>query len=291
MEVFGPHNTSACLDINSSGGSSTDPDNLSQYNSKDLSMNDLKTCLTEFINGDDIESSTNQLNQSPGEENAVNVVKECDCQGQENNTTGSSASEKCLSKCATFPPLCGPKSSVDACISEKEKHKEDISAEVSEVNGSNMPSNKCYSRSKSLPVPLKLLSALKGSREKQGMPPKNLSVTWAPDVYDPVPTSASHVPSNKNQSYRSNSKKSGKYKQKGASKSSRSSKGKDKKQVRKSSGGSSKLRPFYEDCGVSFGEPQVGTVGFDVGTPDPFCGSSFLKKSVTNLHFSVAEAT
>lgn len=124
------------------------------------------------------------------------------------------------------------------------------------------------------------------------MAPKNLSVTWAPDVYDPVPTSVSHVPSNKNQSYRSNSKKYGKSKQKSSSKSSsRSSKGKDKKQVRRSSSGSTRLKPFYEAYGASFGESQVETVDFDVGTPDPFCGSSFLKQSVRNMHFSVAEAT
>lgn len=136
-------------------------------------------------------------------------------------------------------------------------------------------------------LPLKLVSAMKGTREKQGMPPKRLSVTWAPEVYDPVPTSVSHLPSNKNLNYRSNSKKYGKYKQKSGSKSSRGSKSKDKKQVRKSGGGSTKLRPFFETYGDSIGEPHVD---FDVSTPDPFCGSSFLKQSVS-MHFPVAEAT
>ncbi|XP_057778947.1 uncharacterized protein LOC130997595 [Salvia miltiorrhiza] len=288
MEVFGPHNTSACLDIESSGCSSTDPDHQSQNNSKDLSMNDLKTCLTEFFDVEDSGSSTNELDLSPGKDYVVNVVKECECQGLEKSETGNSASEKCLSKCATFPPLCGPKPSVDAIIGEKEEQEEDISAEVSEANDINNPSNKCYSRSKSLPVPLKLVSAMKGSREKQGIPLKDLSVTWAPEVYDPVPTSVSHLPSNKNQSYRSNSKKYGKYKQKSGSKSSRGSKGKDKKPVRKSGSGSTRLRPFYETYGDSFSEPPVD---FDVGSPDPFCGSSFLKQSVRNMHFPVAEAT
>lgn len=113
-------------------------------------------------------------------------------------------------------------------------------------------------------------------------------------MYDPVPTSVSHVPSNRNQSYRSNSKRYGKSKQKSSSKSSSrssSSKGKDKKQVRKSSSSSTRLKPFYEAFGASFSESQVESVDFDVGTPDPFCGSSFLKQSVRNIHFSVAEAT
>lgn len=286
MEVFGPHNTSACLDITSSGGSSTDPDHLTQYSSKDLSMNDLKTCLTEFFDVEDTESSTNQLNLFTGKDYVVNDVNECECQILEKDAKGKSASGKCLSKCTTFPPSCGSKSSVDSLNGEKEK--EEVSAEVSEVNGSIKSSDKCYSRSMSLPVHLKPASAMKGSREKQGIPPKNLSVTWAPDVYDPVPTSVSHVPSNKNQNYRS--KKSGKYKQKSASKSSRGSKSKDKDKIKKQvrrSGGGTRLKPFYDDNGTSFGEPQ----DFDVGTPDPFCGSSYLTKSVTNLHFSVAEAT
>ncbi|XP_047977013.1 uncharacterized protein LOC125219161 isoform X1 [Salvia hispanica] len=282
MEVFGPHNTSSCLYIASSGCSSTDPDHLAQKNSKDLSMNDLKTCLTEFFSVEDIGSSTNELNLSPGKDYVVNVVKECECQGLERIHTDHSASEKCLSKCAS-----GPKPSVDAIIGEKEEQEGDIRAEVSEVNDFNNPSNKCYPQSKSLPLPLKLVSAMKGTREKQGMPPKRLSVTWAPEVYDPVPTSVSHLPSNKNLNYRSNSKKYGKYKQKSGSKSSRGSKSKDKKQVRKSGGGSTKLRPFFETYGDSIGEPHVD---FDVSTPDPFCGSSFLKQSVS-MHFPVAEAT
>lgn len=134
---------------------------------------------------------------------------------------------------------------------------------------------------------------MKGSREKQGKPPLlPLSVTWAPDVYDPIPTSLSHFPSSKNQR-----RKSGRYKKGGGGggKSSRGSKSKDKKQGgRKNSGSStnSKLKPFHEDSGVSFVEPQVATtVEFNVGNPDQFCGSSFLKNSFAELHFPVAEAT
>ncbi|KAL8480509.1 hypothetical protein ACS0TY_027156 [Phlomoides rotata] len=278
MEVVVTCNTSACLDISNSGGSATDTHHLSQYDSKDLSMNELQTCLTEILNIETIGTSTNGLSLSPEKNDIGNVVKEHEHKGSHKNTTCSSASEKCLSKCATFPPLHEPKSA-----GEREKHEETITAEVSEINGSTKPLNKCYSRSISLPAPSKVVPAIKGSREKQGIPPKKLSVTWAPDVYDPIPTSVSHVPSNKN---RSNGKKSGKYKHKGSGKSSRGSKGKDKKQVRKNGGGSTKLKPFHEDCGVGFGDAKVGNADFD-----PFCGSSFLKNSVTNLHFPVAEAT
>lgn len=142
-------------------------------------------------------------------------------------------------------------------------------------------------------IPSRLVSAMKGSREKHGKQPKKLSVSWAPDVYDPIPTSVSHVLSNKNQRNLSYGKKSGKHKHKGRSKSSQgSSKGKEKKQSRKSGRSAGKFVHFHEITGVgSFGEPQPGSVDFDAGSPELFCGSSFLKTSVGKLHFPVAEAT
>ncbi|KAK6140171.1 hypothetical protein DH2020_026169 [Rehmannia glutinosa] len=225
-------NTSHYPDISSSGGSSTDPHNLIQNNSKDLSMTDLKTCLTELLSIEDTGISTSAFILSPGK----NDTQVCYI----------SASRE-------------PKSSVAVFMGEKEKHEKDITAE-----GSTKHSSQCYSRSISLPpekemqeawVPLKLVSALKGSREKQGTPPKKLSVTWALTFL-------------------------------------RGSRGKDTKQGRKS-GGSNKLKPFHEENGVGLVDPHVGTVDYNVGTRDPFCGSSFLKESVTklHLHFPVAEAT
>lgn len=137
---------------------------------------------------------------------------------------------------------------------------------------------------------------MKGSREKRGAtPPAKLTVKWAPDVYDPIPTSVSHVVTH-NRSSR-HSKKSSKNKQKNASKSSRGSKGKDKKQVRKRGGNSSgmgyKLSDYEEEF-VDFHEHESkpGGIDFHVGKPDQLCGSSFMKKYGTNLHLSsLAEAT
>ncbi|XP_024988155.1 uncharacterized protein LOC112522989 isoform X2 [Cynara cardunculus var. scolymus] len=143
---------------------------------------------------------------------------------------------------------------------------------------------------------LKPVSAMKGSREKRGAaPPVKLTVKWAPDVYDPIPTSVSHVVTN-NKSSR-HSKKNSKNKQKNASKSSssRGSKGKDKKQVRKRGGRSSssmgyKLAEHEEEEVADFREhePEPSSIGFH----EQFCGSSFLKRHGTSLHLSsVAEAT
>ncbi|KAI3677097.1 hypothetical protein L1987_86717 [Smallanthus sonchifolius] len=106
------------------------------------------------------------------------------------------------------------------------------------VSGSKPPSDKydfqkkdntvgpSCSSSTSLPMNLKLVSAVKGSREKQRTgPPQKLTVKWAPEVYDPVPTSVSHAVTNKPQKQ---SKKKSKSKQKNGSKTSRGNKHKDK---------------------------------------------------------------
>lgn len=154
-------------------------------------------------------------------------------------------------------------------------------------------------------APSNLKSAMKGSREKNGIQPNNLTVTWAPDVYDPTPTAVSHVvTTNKNQT-RSKRKNGGKNKQKGGSNGSGVAAGKPsrgarvkekKKQARKYGGTTSNgcLKSRDEDDRVVDNDPngQRTDLGdFNVGSPDPHCGSSFLKKSVTTMHFSLTEAT
>lgn len=135
---------------------------------------------------------------------------------------------------------------------------------------------------------LKLVSAMKGSREKQGASPRKLTVTWAPDVYDPIPNSLSHSVKGKQKKSRKDkdkdrdnnyNKKNGRKGQKGSY--SRGGGGKDKKQFRKFGGRSDKC---YKTMDAS---DDLGD--FDVGSPD-YCGSSFLKTSATKVHYSVTEA-
>ncbi|CAI0426784.1 unnamed protein product [Linum tenue] len=147
-------------------------------------------------------------------------------------------------------------------------------------------------------LPLKLISALRGSREKLGKaaPRQQLSVSWAPDVYDPVPNSLCHtVKSSKKKSRRErerdnhhhHNKKNGK---KGSSSTSSSrgtsSSSKDKKQTQRKPDKSS--YKTLDICDDRFGDPSSG-ISFDVASAD-HCGSSFLKKSVTEFRYSVAEA-
>ncbi|RLN25230.1 dentin sialophosphoprotein [Panicum miliaceum] len=86
----------------------------------------------------------------------------------------------------------------------------------------------------------RLVSAMKGTRAKQGIVTK-LSVSWAPDVYDPPVTSDSHTVRGHQRSSR---KGHYKYKPSKSSSSSRSTSGskKDKKHSRHSSSSSKKDR-------------------------------------------------
>ncbi|GFS37378.1 hypothetical protein Acr_00g0051620 [Actinidia rufa] len=69
----------------------------------------------------------------------------------------------------------------------------------------------------SLPTSLRPISAMKGSREKNGLHVGKLSVNWAPDVYDPPPTSQSHTVKSQRQHYSMVNKKSYRHKHKAKS--------------------------------------------------------------------------
>lgn len=245
-----------------------------------LSVNDLGHHFTDYLNIQDAEDSNDKCN--------VKTEKE-DASKDSHGSNSGNASVKCLIKCATFP--CSGMSVPPAEFGGKEQVY-DMNAKVmthcTDAKSPDLP----YSRSMSLPTPLKLVSALKGSREKQGSLPRKLTVTWAPDVYDPIPTSVSHVP-NKGQSHKSGKKKNGKNKQKNNGKSSRGGKGRDKKQARKHGGSSQISNQPLDDSNIvaSSSEVQSSVVDFDIDNPDPFCGRSFLKNSITKLHFPVAEAS
>ncbi|KAL5807140.1 hypothetical protein ACOSQ4_029873 [Xanthoceras sorbifolium] len=195
--------------------------------------------------------------------------------------------QKGLYKSNTFP---SPGKVLPSAGSDEDRDEEHESA--LQQMFSDEPLHSSY-RSISLPTPLKLVSAMKGSREKQGAAPRNLTVKWAPDVYDPPPTIISHTVnrSKKQQKLkkdgRNSKQKNGKKWQKGNS--SRGSSGSKNKQLRKNAG--------YTEKGYNSLDAHERVVGcsddhhdFDVGGPDSYCGSSFLKESLTKVHYSVAEA-
>ncbi|KZV35053.1 hypothetical protein F511_04358 [Dorcoceras hygrometricum] len=256
MEVSVPYTPASQDHSKDGGGSAADPCESDDCNLRDLAVNDLETCLSESPNIKGHKLSTSSFYQfADNDGNVVGGDKQDDC---DKRNSYSSASEKSSSKSATFLLSGDSKSSVDRPLVGKGKQEAETMAKLSEVNGCGKSENQHYTGSISLPNSSSIVSAMKGSREKQGIEPKKLSVTWAPDVYDPVPTAASHVPSNKNQRHRNDGKRYGKTKLKGGSKSSRGSKGKDKKQVHKNSGGN-KVKPIHADSGlVGFSKPVMG---------------------------------
>ncbi|XP_047163891.1 uncharacterized protein LOC124833449 [Vigna umbellata] len=192
------------------------------------------------------------------------------------NKQETKVNSMCLTKSATFPT---PNTTLPSSSSDEEANTL-VTESLSEHSA-----HQTYSRSISLPAPLKLVSAMKGSREKHGGSQVKLNVKWAPDVYDPIPTLLSHtVKSNKKQQKsrkKKPEKKNGKKGQKGNS--SRGGNSKDK-QFRKMSGTSGLCYKSMDSC------DKVLVASTELDALDSNCGTSFLKKSVTEVHYSVAEA-
>jgi hypothetical protein len=192
---------------------------------------------------------------------------------------------------------------------------------------------------------LKPISAMKGSREKNGMasPTENRHVKWAPDVYDPPVTSVCHSVSS-NYQYQRRSKlrkkeKERKEKEKREKKERIKQKKKEKMKSKKSQQNaiqnSSVLQTpdlgydpaFYhcscvytthrnvhmkicsysytplvlirlEDVSASNGQSSLNGLGkheavildYNI-SKEGKCGSSFLRESVSKMHFSIAEAS
>lgn len=262
------------------------------------SLEDLGNDLAELLHIEDGRKLglKSTLPLSSGEKENTTLEKEVECEERHQTESTFLTSDKFLSEDATL--TCnggrGGKASLTVVVDgdekvEDEKEKDYFAPVVLNQNGCEYV-KLAHPGPLSWPAPSKLLSALKGSREKQGMPREKLNVTWAPDVYDPPPSPSTTAVFIKPRP-KSESKKNGKNKRKG--KSSKGISSKDKKPVRKHGGSSNRFYHSldYYDKVVEFNEPFAKLGDFDDGSPDSYCGSSFLKKSVTELHLSIAEAT
>lgn len=146
-------------------------------------------------------------------------------------------------------------------VEEDEEEEEDLTAAILAQSGYAKNESPKHSPM-TWPSDKKLVSAFKGSREKEGLLETKVRVTWAPDVYDPPPTSEDHLAQNRTERHRSESKKP-KNKQKWGGKSAgegkEKSKGKDKKQVQKYGGSSNKCFKTLEDNEKLVGSPSTAT--------------------------------
>ncbi|KAK9290231.1 hypothetical protein L1049_008398 [Liquidambar formosana] len=260
----------------------------------DGSVNDLGYTLGESLHIQDAEESVNTSNVDDDNELDEGII------GGELIIDETQSTQKRLGKSVTFP-CSGNMLSSDASSTDEEDETSDTLLQRNCNHSLPLepePMRSAFSRSMSLPAPpVKLVSAMKGGREKeQGTSAVKLTVKWAPDVYDPPPTILLPAAKSKNQQ-RSKAnkkneviyKKNGKNKQKGNGKALRGSSGKDKKQFRRLHGSSDRCYKSIDasDRLVDYDDPSED---FDVGSPDSYCGSSFLRKSFPKVHMSVAEA-
>ncbi|KAI4324407.1 hypothetical protein MLD38_029901 [Melastoma candidum] len=70
---------------------------------------------------------------------------------------------------------------------ESEGSEEDDWEEQEVIVHTKLSSDELNACTTSSPAPADMVSAIKGSREKQGNAPREFRVTWAPDVYEPAP--------------------------------------------------------------------------------------------------------
>ncbi|KAK4756665.1 hypothetical protein SAY87_006792 [Trapa incisa] len=150
--------------------------------------------------------------------------------------------------------------------------------------------------------PLKPASSMKGSREKRGVTKIGLRVTWASDVYDPLPTSVSHAVRRGTKSR--NVSRKGKRHGKGchnAKSSSRGSRSKDssngagyrdkkKKKAPSKIPVSSNIWYKLSNPGNDLLDIELDQVEYGMRILDVSCGSSFMKTSLAKSHYPVAEA-
>ena len=192
----------------------------------------------------------------------------------------SSGLKKDLQKCATFPSSAIEAEPEDSCSDADDDAPKDAHT---------------YQRSVSLPPTVKLISAIKGSRQKNGipLPAEDRHIKWAADVYDPPVSSVSHSVNNSYQR-RPKPRKKDKTKQK------EKRKARNKKKTNNAAQNQAVLQtPELEDLGTSIGREAPADPGkletemldYGISSQEAKCGSSFLLETVAKMHFSTAEAS
>ncbi|XP_072977647.1 uncharacterized protein [Typha angustifolia] len=196
--------------------------------------------------------------------------------------------KKDLKKCATFP--CSAEVHED--ISSSDGHD---SLPSIDIYDSNAVGNPAFERSMSFPTSMKLVSAMKGGRAQNGIPPTvKLHVKWAPEVYDPPTTTMSHTVKKYHQQRPKSKKKN--HKQKHKSKSSRG--GNERRHMNQSCIDNATLPPDtrLQAAGDKilldgYGKSNAEMLEYGIGSQESKCGSSFMREALGNMHFSTAEAS
>ena len=227
---------------------------------------------------------------SPGKQSALDGAsrqgEDADCSSEAGMCAGfsksaSSGMKKDLQKCATFPSSAVEAEQDDSCCA---------------ADDDALPKDAhTYQRSVSLPSTVKLIPAIKGSRQKNGipLPAEDRHIKWAADVYDPPVSSVSHSVNN---SYRRRPKP----RKKDKTKQKEKRKARNKKKTSNAAQNQAVLQtPELEDLGTSIGREAPADPGkletemldYGISSQEAKCGSSFLLETATKMHFSTAEAS
>ncbi|XP_042416158.1 uncharacterized protein LOC122005252 isoform X2 [Zingiber officinale] len=159
--------------------------------------------------------------------------------------------------------------------------------------------NPTYARSMSLPVPPKLISAMKGSRVQHGSPSDlKLHVKWALDVYDPPCTLLSHtVKNNHHQLPKARKNYNNKHKHKHKAKSARASNNDRRTAKRIINNKTESLNARLQSTRMAgllndYGKSSTEGVEYTVSNQDSKCGGSFLVQALAKVNISsVTEVT
>lgn len=143
MEVSIPSDTSAPQNLSSLSELPTDLPDSAHNHAEDLSINDLQNCLIETLTTEDVEISTCGFTPSLEKNDISNAVRKHENEDSNASDLSNLSSEKCISKCATFPPFGEHKSSAKELCNRKGKQGNDITAKSVDQS---------YSRAISLPV-------------------------------------------------------------------------------------------------------------------------------------------
>ncbi|VAH00903.1 unnamed protein product [Triticum turgidum subsp. durum] len=228
---------------------------------------------------------------SPGKQSALDRAsgqgENADCSVEAGMCAGFSKPaglglKKDLQKCATFP----------SSSSAAEAEPEDSCCDADDDAPKDAHT---YQRSVSLPPTVKLIPAIKGSRQKNGipLPAEDRHIKWAADVYDPPVSSVSHSVNNSYQR-RPKPRKKDKTKQK------EKRKARNKKKTNNAAQNQAVLQtPELEDLGTPIGSEAQADPGkletemldYGISSQEAKCGTSFLLESAAKMHFSTAEAS
>ncbi|XP_039136214.1 uncharacterized protein LOC120273616 isoform X2 [Dioscorea cayenensis subsp. rotundata] len=213
-ELLAKHASCDILGVSSKIGDELVTRELGKKFHKMLQVND----SSEDILSDDSPSNREESCSSSG----TRIFQDID-----ESTTFDAKVGKVLNKSVTFPI-----SNKVQSYPEPIKREDGLPGKLCDIPNSSFCESHVYGRSMSLSPSSKLVSAMKGGRERSGISQAvKLHVKWAPEVYDPPVTSMSHsVKSHRQQCPKARKRDQHKHKHKG--KSSRSN-AKEKKYTRR----------------------------------------------------------